>query len=103
MAGPVVEPPSTTPLSYRRYCLLKRLTWLELDDSAMAGVWRSKQEEQPGTALPSTFPYLYLLTPRGYTTREDLDGADVYELERTIPISRQDARVVLSAFNALPP
>lgn len=94
--------PSAIPLNYRRYCLLKRLYWLDLGDYALAGVWRARQEEQPGTALPSTFPFLSRLTARGYTTREDLYGADVYELERTIPMSRHDARIVLGAYADLP-
>lgn len=95
--------PSAIPLNYRRYCLMKRLYWFDLGDYALAGVWRARQEEQPGTDLPATFPFLIKLTPRGYTTREDLYGADVYELERTIPMSRSDARIVLSAFDDLPP
>jgi hypothetical protein len=90
--------------SYRRYALLKRLAWLfDLDNAAMAGVWRAKQEEQTGTSLPVGFPFLTELQAAGYSTREDLDGSDDRELARYCGFSTRDAQVVLAAFVALPP
>lgn len=90
--------------SYRRYALLKRFAWLfDNDNSAMAGVWRAKQEEQPGTDLPLGFPFLSTIQAAGYSTREDLDGSDDTELARYCGLSQRDAQVVLAAFAALPP
>lgn len=72
-------------------------------DIEMASVWRAKQEAQPGTPLPITFPFLLDLANGGYTTREDLTGADLYELVQIARLHRSDAQIVLTAFAALPP
>lgn len=91
-------------LSYRRYLLLKRATQKALGNSHMEGVWRAAQEAVlPATPLPTNFPYLSVISIAGYTTREDLNGADVHEVERVAKISHQDAVVVIAAFAALPP
>lgn len=95
--------PLDTPVSYRRYLLFKRTAWRDMDNSAMQGVWRQKQEEQPGTPLPTTFPFLSELATGGYTTREDLDGATVPELQRIARLGMMDAETVLTAYAALPP
>lgn len=91
------------PVSYRRYLLLNRLANMEMDEPAMAGVWRSKQEEQPNTPLPSNFPFLSTLAAVGYTAWEDLNGATTRELVRHTKLSQSDAAAVLSAFNKLTP
>lgn len=72
-------------------------------DGELESVWRAKQEAQPGTALPSTFPFLDKLACGGYETQEDLTGADQYELYRIAHLDFQDADIVLMALNALPP
>lgn len=51
-----------------------------VEEFALEGVWRAKQEAEPGTPLPSDFPYLTRLAQSGYTTVHDLDGADVEEM-----------------------
>lgn len=62
----------------RRFYLHKRLQ-SAADD---ANVWQSKQESEPGTPLADGFPHKSDLAAVGYTTEEDLDGADQAELER---------------------
>lgn len=66
--------------SVRRYYLRKRLRAAEVGDDALASTWQHKQEAETGTALPTTFPHAEALAALGYTTTEDLDGADVDEL-----------------------
>jgi hypothetical protein len=92
-----------TPVSYRRYLLLKRLAFRETESFALQGVYRQKQEAQPGTALPAGFPFFASLTAAGYTTQEDLVGATRDELSRYVGISSRDADAVLTAFADLPP
>ncbi len=85
----------------RRYYLRKRLWELRnRPGEGQDGVWRSKQEEEPGVALPATFPFLSTLAPCGYTTVEDVDGADVPEL-RELGLSRLEAEAVLTALAPL--
>lgn len=76
---------------------------LFIGDFETACVWRAKQEAQPGTPLPITFPFLLDLACGGYTTREDLDGADCFELVQIARLHKGDAQIVLTAFAALPP
>lgn len=83
----------------RRYYLHKRIQAREsCDDTELS--WRAKQEAEPGTPLPATFPLLSQLAAAGYTTKEDLDGADTTELER-IGLRKYEATSVLSALAAL--
>ncbi len=84
----------------RRHYLLKRLEARECD-SALELVWRSKQEGEPGTPLPVGFPSSATLAANGYTTEEDLDGADEAELEATAGLRTYQATAVLSALAAL--
>lgn len=85
----------------RRYYLRKRLFELRNGDRpGQDGVWRSKQESEPGVALPATFPFLSTLAPCGYETVEDVDGADVDEL-RELGLSRLEAEAVLTALAPL--
>lgn len=67
--------------SPRRYFLGKRLEARDLG-LGLESIWKTKQEAEPGTALPADFPLLSRLTDCGYTTEEDLDGADADELEQ---------------------
>lgn len=86
--------------SARRYYLHKRLeARLYFCDDA-DGVWRAKQEAEPGTPLPSDFPIREALAALGYTTSQDLDGADAAELERAGLTTRQ-ANEVIAAFAAI--
>lgn len=83
----------------RRYYLLKRLALRRqcLEEDAFIG----KQAAEPGTALPATFPSLSVLVTAGYSTREDLDGADVAELRRATTLTKPQAEAVLAALAAL--
>lgn len=84
----------------RRYYLHKRLeSRLYFCDDADT-VWRAKQEAEPGTPLPGDFVHRSALEALGYTTSEDLDGADADELERA-GLTQQQAKAVLAAFAAL--
>lgn len=89
--------------SPRRYYLLQRIEQMQLGESALAGVWRWKQEQQPATLLPTDFPYLERIGPVGYTTIEDLNGADTRELQRTAGLFLTEAQAVLAAVAPLLP
>jgi hypothetical protein len=88
--------------TYRRYLHRMRVNARFVGDRELAGVWRAKQEAQPGTLLPATFPFLLQLNAGGYEAREDLAGADIYELIQIARLHRGDAETVLTAFAALP-
>lgn len=82
----------------RRYYLKKRFfARQQLDEE---GLWIGKQEAEPGVALPATFPHIADLTGFGYTTIEDLDGADEFELT-CVGLSTIEAKAVLVALAPL--
>jgi hypothetical protein len=85
----------------RRYYLLKRLEARRTGDTPLDGVWRHKQESQPGTALPDAFPFRSQLAAVGYTTGADLDGAGVEELVDFVSLNPRDAATVVAAAAAL--
>lgn len=89
--------------SARRYFLLQAQAEERQADPDFGGVWRGKQQAEAGAALPASFPHLARLTAAGYSTREDLAGADVAELGRQVRLSAWDASAVLAALAALPP
>lgn len=84
----------------RRYYLHQRIEAMLCGETALAGAWRWKQEQQPGTALLTDFPYRTRLAEVGYTTVQDIDGADECELGKLGFSSRQAAEI-LSAVAAL--
>lgn len=84
-------------LSPRRYYLAKRHAAADLGDTALEVVWQAKQEAEPGTALADDFPYLTRLQAAGYTTEEDLAGADADELQEQDFTSREAAAIVAAA------
>lgn len=83
----------------RRFYLLQRRFYLEVD-TAMAGVWRAKQEAEAGTPLPATYPARSALAAAGYTAAEDLVGVDEDELMRA-GLSMTEAQGVLAALHLL--
>lgn len=85
----------------RRYYLAKRQAAAAGNAPDLEAVWRSKQEAEAGTALPATFSLLAELATYGYTTAEDLDGADECELT-TVGLSPTEAAAVLQAWALLP-
>ena len=80
----------------RRYYLGKRTEARMMASPGMDTVWKAKQEAEPGTALASTFPHLSALSAVGYTTTEDLTGADEDELVYA-GLTRSQARDVIAA------
>lgn len=66
----------------------------------MAAIWQAKQEEEPGTALPGSFPFLSKLQAAGYKTSEDLDGADATEMQLA-GLSLREAEAAIAAFAKL--
>lgn len=86
--------------SPRRYYLSKRHAAIDNGDRALALVWRSKQEAEPGTALPSDFPHLTALQGCGYKTTEDLNGADVQELTE-LGFETREATAILTALSEI--
>lgn len=85
----------------RRYYLGKRYEATVLEEWDLAGFWRWKQERMPGVALSADFPYRARLAEHGYTTLEDVDGADIVELGR-VGFTTREAETILAAVPALP-
>jgi len=78
----------------RRYYLHKRLEARLFEDSDLETSWQAKQEAEPGVALSVGFPNRSELAAIGYTTTEDLDGADEAELVRAGLTQRQAQDVI---------
>lgn len=97
MTEPVLEEASATSINtLRRFYLLKRRKARAYGDKGLEGVWRQKQEAQAGTSLDAAFPARAALVAAGYSTEEDLDGADIDELvEAGIPY--HDASAAIAA------
>lgn len=91
----------TAVRSPRRYYLLKRKMAESVGEQPMNNAWRAKQEEQPGTALPVTFPFRTRLVSAGYSAVEDLDGATADELQANTDLNARDAAAVVAAYAAL--
>jgi len=87
--------------SHRRYCLLKRFAAKDNGDEALVCVWRGKQEAVSATALASDFPYRAKLIAAGYSSVEDLTGADAIELRKRASLGRREADTVIAAIAAL--
>lgn len=85
----------------RRIYLKNRKLSSQGERFAESSVWQAHQEEQPGTPLPGDFPALTTLTVGGYTTVEDLDGADATELAEWARISAPQAKAIFAALAAL--
>lgn len=81
--------------STRRFYLLKRFA-SEGSGDEIEQVWRAKQEAIPGSPLPSSFPLRERLSSVGYSTFEDLTGADTRELRRR-GFARDEAEAVIAA------
>lgn len=79
--------------STRRFYLLKRLHAKRLTDDS-EGIWRGKQEAIAGTNLPADFPLLTRLESAGYTTIEDLNGADARELRVSCFTAEESERIL---------
>lgn len=86
--------------SLRRFYLRKRLA-ASREDSSLTDVWKGKQEAESGTALPADFPSRAALVSAGYSTAEDLDGADTDELRNNAGLHAAQAAAVLTAAAAL--
>lgn len=85
----------------RRYYLLKRLDARAAGDWALEEAWQSKQQGEPGSALPTGFPSKSELEAVGYATVEDVDGADCCELQNNAHLSSSQANAALAAIAAL--
>jgi hypothetical protein len=87
----------------RRYYLRQRYL-ASLDDELRGGieaVFRAKQEAIPATALPADFPFLGRLAAVGYTTIDDLHGADGEELSEQ-GFSHIESIIILDELDKLP-
>lgn len=82
--------------SPRRYYLAKRHAAKAIGDKGLSLVWQQKQEAEPGTTLAASFPYASRLSAAGYTTKEDLEGADTRELYEQ-GFSTTEATYILAA------
>jgi len=85
--------------SVRRYYLCKLNH--ERENDGEEGYWRTKQQAEPGTALPAGFPFLSTLAGCDYSTIEDLDGADSAELVRWVGLNSRQADNVIAALAPL--
>lgn len=88
--------------TYRRYCLMKRFVANRAREYANAQLWQNKQEAEEGTDLPSDFPHRSALEAAGYTTKEDIIGADDVELNDVAGLTLSAAAGVIAAAEALP-
>lgn len=84
----------------RRFFCLKRIA-ARADGDPLEGAWRHHQEQESGTALAATFPSRAALAAAGYSTQEDLDGADAAELRKNAGLSTQQAAAVLAGLAKL--
>jgi|WetSurMetagenome_2_1015567.scaffolds.fasta_scaffold831661_2 hypothetical protein len=82
--------------SYRRYCFLKWRIQKALGEGT-AEVWRHEQLKTSGTELPASFPSRSALVASGYSTVEDIDGADAGELLEYAGLGQTQAAEVLTA------
>jgi hypothetical protein len=82
--------------SARRYYLSKRRQAADAGELGLERAWQAKQEAQPGTPLPGSFPAAAALASAGYPTNEDLRGASVDELVGA-GLSLTDATAALAA------
>lgn len=87
-------------LRVRRYYLLKRLE-ARASDSDLELTWQAKQEAEAGTLLPADFPSKATLEAVGYTTVEDVDGADRAELAEYASLRPYEADAVIAAAASL--
>jgi hypothetical protein len=85
----------------RRIYLRNRKLTADAGEFAISGVWQSRQQEQPGTALPADFPSRAALIAAGYTAIEDLQGACADELVDWACVDNQAAKAILAAYAAL--
>lgn len=65
----------------RRYYLSERLMARARGETALEGVWRWKQELREGDPLPDDFPLVAELALIGYSTFQDLIGAELREMQ----------------------
>lgn len=84
--------------SARRFYLLSA-QFLEgdINSESLKQVWWGKQEAQPGTPFPATFPFQAELVAAHYKALEDLNGADQQELI-SAGLAFFKAKAVLAAF-----
>lgn len=87
--------------NHRRYCLLMWQAHADAGDRGLALAFLGKQRDIAGTDLPSDFPHRDALIAANYRATEDLDGADVAELVKRVPLLTTQAEAVLAAFEAL--
>lgn len=94
---------TTTPRikTHRRYCLLKRLRAKRNQETALEAVWQGKQEAAPGDSLPTDFPLLSYLIAAGYSTTQDLDGADADELADAGGFTARESQAIFAALAPL--
>ncbi len=79
----------------RRFYLLKRLA-AKAEQEPIEGVWRHYQEAETGTALAASFPSRAALVAAGYSTLQDIDGADAAELQRNAGLTSRQATAALT-------
>jgi hypothetical protein len=87
-----------TPTVRRFYARQRRLATLG-GDTALAGIWRAKQEAIAWPDLPAGFPSRALLLAAGFPTVRDLDGADERELT-DLGLTARAAAAVLAAMES---
>ena len=81
----------------RRYYLLKSKSPEYDKYSVLPLVWRAKHGETAGTDLPVGFPGRDQLILAGYSTIEDVDGAEPAELMQYAGLSTSTAIAAVAA------
>lgn len=90
----------TRPEALRRYYLRKERTAERYGESALALAWRSRRLAETGTALPAGLPARAALLAAGYLALDEVDGAEVIELQRA-GLSSADALLVFNRINGV--
>ncbi len=80
----------------RRYCLLMAYDARLRGEAGLEWALRGRQQETAGTALVTSWPSYAQLIAAGYTTREDLDGADSRELITLARLNRAQAEAAIA-------
>lgn len=85
----------------RRFYLMSRIEAARNGELALRDVWHSKQDTEPGQSLPDAFPAKAQLATAGYTTVEDIDGADAEELADYVGVSQLQSEAIFAALAEL--
>lgn len=95
-----LAPGESTIGNARRYYLFAARSAV-LENLGLDSDLYGAQQREPGTPLPTDFPFRDTLAAAHYTTVEDLTGAGTKELLNDARLSHKQAEAVIAALAAL--